>query len=144
MADRLEDLAAALLNAARKAGATAADAMAVDGTAISVDVRQGRLEQAERAEGIEIGLRVLIGQRQACVSASDTSARTIGDMAERAVAMAAKRPQMIPSAWPTPPIWRETGILPRWNCPTRRQTPLPPTLRPMRAAPKQRHSQSRA
>lgn len=92
MADRLEDLAAALLNAARKAGATAADAMAIDGAAVSVDVRQGRLEQAERSEGIEIGLRVLVGQRQACVSASDVSSRTIADMAERAVAMAREAP----------------------------------------------------
>ena len=93
MADRLETLTEALLHAARKAGATDADAMAVDGTAISVDVRQGRLEQAERAEGIEIGLRVLIGQRQACVSASDVSDRTIAEMAERAVAMAREAPE---------------------------------------------------
>ncbi|MCX8509133.1 MAG: metallopeptidase TldD-related protein [Rhodobacteraceae bacterium] len=93
MADRLETLAEALMGAAIKAGASAADAMAVDGTAISVDVRQGRLEQAERADGIEIGLRVLVGQRQACVSASDISLRTITDMAERAVAMAREAPE---------------------------------------------------
>jgi len=93
MTDRLQDLTEALLRAARGAGATAADTMAVDGTAISVDVRQGRLEQAERSEGIEIGLRVLVGQRQACVSASDISARTIADMAERAVAMAREAPE---------------------------------------------------
>lgn len=93
MSDRLQTLTAALLDAATRAGASAADAMAVDGTSISVDVRQGRLEQAERAEGVEIGLRVLIGQRQACVSASDVSIRTITDMAERAVAMAREAPQ---------------------------------------------------
>lgn len=93
MTDRLQDLTEALLRAARGAGASAADAMAVDGTAISVDVRQGRLEQAERSEGVEIGLRVLVGQRQACVSASDISARTIADMAERAVAMAREAPE---------------------------------------------------
>jgi len=92
MSDKLRTLTEALLSAAQKAGATAADTMAVDGTAISVDVRQGRLEQAERADGIEIGLRVLIGQRQASVSASDTSARTIAEMAERAVAMAREAP----------------------------------------------------
>lgn len=92
MADRLETLTAALLEAARKAGATDADAMAVDGTAVSVDVRRGVLEQAERAEGIEIGLRVMVGQRQACVSASDISDRTVADMAERAVAMAREAP----------------------------------------------------
>ena len=92
-ATRLADLTEALLAAATKAGAGAADAIAVDGTSVSVDVRQGRLEQAERAEGVEIGLRVLIGGRQACVSASDISARTIADMAERAVAMAREAPE---------------------------------------------------
>lgn len=92
MTDRLGDLTEALLKAARAAGATEADAMAVDGTAISVDVRQGVLEQAERSEGIEIGLRVMVGKRQAAVSASDLSARTIADMAERAVAMAREAP----------------------------------------------------
>ena len=92
MSDRLESLTAALLDAARKAGAEAADAMAVDGTALSIDVREGKLEQAERSEGIEIGLRVLIGGRQACVSASDISPRTMAEMAERAVAMAREAP----------------------------------------------------
>ncbi|MGB3409462.1 MAG: TldD/PmbA family protein [Jannaschia sp.] len=83
----------ALLHAARKAGADAADALAVDGTSVSVDVLRGKLEQAERSEGIEIGLRVLIGKRQACVSASDVSAFTIEQMAERAVAMAREAPE---------------------------------------------------
>jgi len=90
---RLSDLTEALLDAAKKAGAGAADAIAVDGRAVSIDVREGRLEQAERAEGVEIGLRVLLGQRQACVSASDISARTIAEMAERAVTMARLAPE---------------------------------------------------
>lgn len=93
MTDRLETLTAALLDAARKAGAEAADALAVEGTSLSIDIRQGKLEQAERSEGIELGLRVLIGGRQACVSVSDTSARTIADVAERAVAMAREAPE---------------------------------------------------
>lgn len=88
----LENLTFALLDAARAAGADQADAMAVDGTSVSIDVREGRLEQAERSEGIEIGLRVLIGQRQACVSASSVTGRTITDMAERAMAMAREAP----------------------------------------------------
>ncbi len=87
-------LTAALLDAAlAKAGADAADAMAVDGTSLSIDVRDGALEQAERSEGIDIGLRVLIGQRQACVSASDTPPETLTEMAERAVAMAREAPE---------------------------------------------------
>ncbi len=93
MSDRLETLTAHLLDAARKAGAEAADAAAVAGTSLSIDVRGGALEQAERAEAIDIGLRVLIGRRQACVSASDTSDETIRTMAERAVAMAREAPE---------------------------------------------------
>jgi len=89
----LEDMTAALLEAARRAGAEAADALAVEGTSLSIDIRQGRLEEAQRAEGIDLGLRVLIGGRQACVSSSDTSARTMQAMAERAVAMAREAPE---------------------------------------------------
>ena len=93
MTASLEQLTQQVLEAARRAGADAADAMAVDGRSVSIDIRAGRLEQAERAEGLELGLRVLIGGRQACVSVSDTSARTISEMAERAVAMAREAPE---------------------------------------------------
>ncbi len=88
----LSDLTDQLLAAARAAGADAADAIAVDGTSVSIDVLAGKLEHAERSEGIEIGLRVILGTRQACVSASDTARRTIEEMAERAVAMAREAP----------------------------------------------------
>lgn len=93
MTASLSDLSHALLEAARKAGADSADAMAVSGTALSIEIRKGALEQAERSEGLEIGLRVLIGRRQACVSASDTSSATIAALAERAVAMAREAPE---------------------------------------------------
>ncbi len=92
MTDRLAVLTDALLGAAHKAGATSADAMALSGTSQSIDVRAGKLEQAERSEGIEIGLRVMIGGKQACVSASDISTATIARLAERAVAMAKEAP----------------------------------------------------
>ncbi len=88
----LAGLTEALIAAARRAGAPEADAIAVGGTSVSIDIRAGRLETAERAEGTEIGLRVLIGGRQACVSASDTSSSTIQRLAERAVAMAREAP----------------------------------------------------
>ncbi|HPD92592.1 MAG: TldD/PmbA family protein [Rhodobacter sp.] len=87
------DLAHALIDAALKAGADAADALAIEGTALSIDVRQGRLEHAERAEGLDLGLRVLVGGRQACVSSSDGRAATLAAMAERAVAMAREAPE---------------------------------------------------
>ncbi len=88
----LNDLTAALLDAARRAGADNADAMAVQGTSVAIDMRGGVLEQAERAEGIDLGLRVMVGQRQANVSASDINPSTLTTMAERAVAMAREAP----------------------------------------------------
>ncbi|WP_281826507.1 TldD/PmbA family protein [Jannaschia rubra] len=89
----LSHLTETLLHVARKAGADAADAIAIDGASVSVDVLKGRLEHAERSEGVEVGLRVLIGRRQACVSASDTGRQTMEQMAERAVAMAREAPE---------------------------------------------------
>ena len=89
----LSDLTDQMLRAARTAGADAADAMVVQGVSTSVDVREGALEQAARAEGIDLGLRVFVGQRQANVSTSDASARTIEEMAARAVAMAREAPE---------------------------------------------------
>ena len=93
MTQSLSDLSDQILQAAKRAGADAADAIAVDGTSLSITVRAGALEQAERSEGIDIGLRVLVGQRQACVSASDTKPETLVQMAERAVAMAKEAPE---------------------------------------------------
>lgn len=87
-----EALAHALLRAAQSAGADAADAMSRSGVSLSVDVRNGQLEQAERAEATDIGLRVFVGKRVAVVSASDVSDRTIEEMAMRAVAMAREAP----------------------------------------------------
>ncbi len=88
----LDTLSSRVLAAAKKAGAEAADVLVLRGTAISVDVRGGALEMAERAEGVDIGLRVLIGQKQACVSVSNDSDATLTQMAERAVAMAGEAP----------------------------------------------------
>jgi PmbA protein len=93
MTDTLDMLTQSLLDAAKKAGADSADAMALSGTSLSIDVRGGVLEQAERSEATDIGLRVFIGQRQANVSASDTRPDTIAAMAERAVAMAREAPE---------------------------------------------------
>ncbi len=92
MAADVETLTHRLLDAAIAAGADAADAMAIAGDNLTIEVRGGVLEQAERSEGIEIGLRVLIGRRQACVGSSDIRDETIATMAERAVAMAREAP----------------------------------------------------
>ncbi len=90
---RLSDLTSQLLDAAKAAGAEDADAIATDGVSQSIEVLGGKLEHAERSEGVEIGLRVLVGHRQACVSASDVKPETIAEMADRAVAMAKLSPE---------------------------------------------------
>ncbi len=89
----LKMLADKMLDAAKKAGAGAADAIVIKGDSLSIEVANGALEHAERAEGIDLGLRVLIGKRSAVVSVSDASDATIATMAERAVAMANAAPE---------------------------------------------------
>ncbi|WP_281995431.1 TldD/PmbA family protein [Ruegeria faecimaris] len=88
-----EEISQHLLDAARKAGAEAADAIVLDGSSVSVEVRSGALEAAERSEGTDLGLRVFLGQRQAIVSSSDSRSETLTAMAERAVAMAREAPE---------------------------------------------------
>lgn len=88
----LSDLAQRLVEAARRAGADAADAVAVRGVSQGVEVRDGRVEESERSEGDDVGLRVLVGQRQAVVSTNDVSGDAVTKLAERAVAMARVAP----------------------------------------------------
>jgi PmbA protein len=93
MTSSLSDVTQSLLEQALRAGAEAADVVAVEGHALTIDIRDRALEQAERAEGVDIGLRVLIGQKQALVSASDVRESTLAMLAERAVAMAQEAPE---------------------------------------------------
>ena len=87
--DRLADL----LAKAKAAGADAADAVLADSVALSHAQRLGNLERLEREESQDLGLRVLIGRRQAIVSSSDTDPRLFAELAERAVAMARSVPE---------------------------------------------------
>jgi len=87
------DLAEALIGAARAAGAEAADAMVVSSASVGIGVAARALEEAERSESLDLGLRVLIGARQACVAASDPRPATIAEMAARAVAIARAAPE---------------------------------------------------
>ena len=86
------DFLADLVAKARAAGADAADAVFVEGASVSHARRLGKLEKLERSEGQDLGLRVLVGTRQAIVSSSDRSARAIAGLVERAVAMARVAP----------------------------------------------------
>ena len=85
--NRLDRLTA-LLAAARTAGADAADALLTESASLSVTRRLGRLEQLERAEGTDIGLRVFVQGSQAIISSSDPDPAGFARLAEQAVAMA--------------------------------------------------------
>ena len=67
----LTDLAESLVAAARKAGADAADAVAVRSVSAGVEVRDGAVEESERSESDDLGLRVFVGRKQAVVSTND-------------------------------------------------------------------------
>ena len=87
----LTDLAERLVAAAARAGADAADAVAVRSVSLAVEVREGAVEESERSEGDDVGLRVFVGRRQAIVSTNDVKA-DVAQLAERAVAMARVAP----------------------------------------------------
>ena len=82
-----------LIKMAKTAGADAADAVYVEGISVSLACRMGKTEHLERSEGADLGLRVFKGKQQACVSSSDVSPDALGELVERAVAMAKNVPE---------------------------------------------------
>ena len=86
-AKKLTDRVAALVEAAKKAGADAADAVAVRGRSTGVSVRLGKVEATESSEAEDVSLRVFVGQKVASVSAT-------------AASMSAKK-----AITPRPPFW---------------------------------------
>jgi PmbA protein len=89
----LTDRAERLVKAARAAGADAADAVVLRSMSLSIEVRDGAVEESESAEGDDLGLRVLVGRRQAVVSTNDMASDGSKALAERAVAMARAAPE---------------------------------------------------
>ena len=88
-----EEILENLIQAARKAGADAADALLVEGVSAGVSYRLGKLEDVERAESRDLGLRVFVGARVAFVSSTDLSEDRLAELPERAVAMAKLAPE---------------------------------------------------
>ena len=88
-----ENLLQDVVQAALRAGADAAEAVAAERQSLSISVRLGELEEVEREEARDLGLRVFIGKQQATVSGSDVSAEARAKLVERAVAMARLAPE---------------------------------------------------
>ncbi len=99
-----------LIQRARRSGADAADALMVESASLSLAYRLGEPEKLERSESRDLGLRVLIGKRQAIVSSTDISPGALAELVERALAMAGSvpedpycglaEPDQLASAWP--------------------------------------------
>ncbi|OQW46137.1 MAG: modulator protein [Proteobacteria bacterium SG_bin6] len=91
--DQARDRAAAIVEAARRAGADAADALVAADQSLDVSVRLGALEDVGRSESAELSLRVFCGKRGASVSTADFAPQTLQDLVERAIAMARAAPE---------------------------------------------------
>lgn len=87
----LQERAGALVDAALRAGADAADAVVSSGRSTSVTVRMGKVEATEASEGDGLSLRVFIGRQVASISANVGADQIM--LAQRAVAMARAAPE---------------------------------------------------
>lgn len=93
MTSNSDHVLASLISATLKAGADGADARISENASLSVEVRNGELENVEREESRGLSLRALVGQRQAHVSGTDLSPDGLKAMSERVVAMARLAPE---------------------------------------------------
>ncbi|MCZ2328104.1 TldD/PmbA family protein [Bartonella sp. F02] len=87
------DKAASLVEAAKRSGADAADAVIIRSHSVSVSVRLGKVESTESAENNDFTLRVFVGNKVASVSANLNMYPQ--ELAERAVAMAKVSPDSL-------------------------------------------------
>ena len=92
MQDRIA-LLESLIAKARRLGAEEADAVVFDSVSSSVSFRLGQLEEVERSESVDLGLRVFIGRQQAAVASNDMTPAALDQLAARAVAMARTTPE---------------------------------------------------
>lgn len=82
-----------LLNRALKGGADAADAVMVESRSLGASYRQGKPEDIERSESFDVGLRCMVGKRQAVVSSTDMKSDMMDELAARGIAMAKASPE---------------------------------------------------
>lgn len=84
----LKEIAVDVVERAMKAGATAADAIARDGTEFSTLVRLGEVETLKESGARALGLRLFVGKRVAATHTSDFSPEGIQQLVSNAIALA--------------------------------------------------------
>ncbi|UTW54872.1 TldD/PmbA family protein [Kordiimonas sp. SCSIO 12610] len=87
------DILEYLVDRALNAGADNADAVAIDAHSKGISWRDGRLEDTDSSEIEDIGLRVMIGQKQAIVSTSNRSSDNLNELVSRTIEMAKAVPE---------------------------------------------------
>ena len=105
-----DDLLDQVLALARGAGADAADCLIAERTALDLTWRLGALEELERKEAREFGLRVFVGRRVATAATNRFDAATLRSLVEDTVAAARllpedawaglAEPDQLPTRWP--------------------------------------------
>lgn len=89
----MEEAISYILQRTKALGADAADVIAVQGADVSIAVRQGKTETLQRSESAGLGIRALVGKRQAMVSVSDCLPENLSTAAKQVVAMAKVVPE---------------------------------------------------
>jgi len=89
----LQDIAGDLVKTALSLGADSAEASVGESRSTDMSIRDGKLEDIERSESLDAGVRVFIGKQQAGVGFSDLSAQGRETAIARAVAMAKAAPE---------------------------------------------------
>ncbi|MEM9676550.1 MAG: metallopeptidase TldD-related protein [Pseudomonadota bacterium] len=87
----LQDRAASLIEAAKRAGADAADTVVGASRSVSMEVRHGKLEETDSSANTAFSLRVFVGQKSASISTNGGG--DVDALAARAVAMARVSPE---------------------------------------------------
>jgi PmbA protein len=105
----LLEVAVDVVARAMRAGATAAEAVARDGTEFSTTVRMGQVETLKEAGGRGVGLRVFRGKRAATTYSSDFSQDSIDHLVKGALELAAVTSEDPTAGLPDP---AELGAVP--------------------------------
>jgi PmbA protein len=84
----LKEIAADVVRRAMQGGATAAEAVAMDGSEFSTVVRLGEVETLKESGSKAIGVRVFFGQRAASTYSSDLTSEGVKQLVDSALALA--------------------------------------------------------
>ena len=110
MPQNLKRISEDLIKKAKALGATAAEATVAENKALSIEVKNQKLEKIENSKTLDLGIRVFFEYKSACVSISSTNEKAIDEMVLRATAMAK---EATPDEFSLPADHSE--ILTSWN-----------------------------